>query len=110
MITENLEALLRKIAVCAKVNDEGGGNKAHQQVLAMFKEATSTPPNPVTSERPQDRVSSLESIAAIMGRNSNTDSPHPVAYLSTDPRKWDQCRIKPQDTFTVPVFTRATNT
>lgn len=27
-----------------------------------------------------------------------------VAYLSTDPKHWDKCRIKPQGTFTVPVF------
>jgi hypothetical protein len=45
-ITENLEALLRKIAVCAKVNDEGGGSKAHRQVVAMFRAAWGAPANP----------------------------------------------------------------
>lgn len=80
---------------------------AVEAVREALNEARDAQPVEQTAQSAEP-VASLEKIAAIMGRDNNTDSPNPVAYLSTDPNKWDQCRIKPQGSFTVPVYTRAT--
>lgn len=68
MITENLEALLRKIAVCAKVNDEAGGSKAHKQVVAMFKAALTAPVNPVAPAIP---LGGLTGVPCAVGMDKN---------------------------------------
>jgi hypothetical protein len=44
------------------------------------------------------------SVCADGGKDSS--DAEPVAYLSTEPRNWDGSRIKPQGTFTIPVYAR----
>jgi hypothetical protein len=53
-----------------------------------------------------DRIIDWEiSLERADGGKDSSDA-EPVAYLSTEPRNWGGSRIKPQGTFTIPVYTR----
>lgn len=49
----------------------------------------------------------LEVVNELLAASTASNKQEPVAYLSTDPAKWDRCRIKKQGDFTVPVFAAA---
>lgn len=53
------------------------------------------------------RVDYLGFARALLAASASAE---PVAYLSTEPRRWAQCRIKPHGSFTVPVFAHAERT
>jgi hypothetical protein len=41
---------------------------------------------------------------ALAASSAPADEAKPIAYLSTEPKYWDRCRINSKGTFTVPVF------
>lgn len=51
-----------------------------------------------------DELDEAEYVLVEAPENVIADTAKPLVYLSTDPAKWDRCRIKKQGDFTVPAY------